>query len=130
MKLKQIKYMNFSEQIKTEILESDNKAFATNGKHGLNVVPVSTIRIVNDEILLMNYFLNKTLENILENPKIALTCWKGLKGYQIKGSIVYVSEGEIFLEAKEWVRKNVPNRVLKGLIILNPEEIYDISPTV
>lgn len=122
--------MNLSPQIIEEILQTDSKALATYGKHGINVVPVSTIRIVDDKILLMNYFLDKTLENIIENPHIALSCWKGLKGYQIKGVVTYVADGTVFDEARVWVAQNVSNRTLKGLLIITPENIYDISPKV
>jgi len=122
--------MKLLPQIIEEILQTDSKAFATNGKHGINVVPVSTIRIVDDKILLMNYFLDKTLDNIKENPQVAISCWKGLKGYQIKGTVMYVTDGNVFEEAKGWVEKNVSNRVLKGLLIITPESVYDISPKV
>ena len=122
--------MNISPQIIEEILQSDSKALATYGKHGLNVVPVSTLRIVDGKVLLMNYFLDKTLENIIENPNVAISCWKGLKGYQIKGVIEYIDNGTVFDEAKEWVDQNVSNRTLKGLLIMTPEKIYDISPKV
>ncbi len=122
--------MKLSPQVIEGILQADSKAFATNGKHGINVVPVSTIRIVDNKILLMNYFLGKTLDNIAENPQIALSCWKGLSGYQIKGTALYVVAGDIFKEAKEWVEKNVSNRTLKGLLVITPENVYDISPKV
>jgi len=122
--------MKLSPQVIEGILQADSKAFATNGKNGINVVPVSTIRIVDDKILLMNYFLGKTLDNIAENPHVALSCWRGLKGYQIKGTVLYVADGDIFEEAKEWVEKNVLNRKLKGLLIITPENVYDVSPKV
>jgi len=120
--------MKLSPQIVDIILHADNKALATTGPHGINVVPVSTVRIVGDNILLMNYFLKKTLDNILEQPHIALVCWKGFDGYQIKGTVEYSESGDAFEEARTWVEKNLKNRVLKGLIILKPENIYDISP--
>ena len=122
--------MKLSPQVIEGILQADSKAFATNGKHGINVVPVSTIRIENNKILLMNYFLGKTLENIAENPHVALSCWKGLSGYQIKGTVLYFKDGDVFEEAKDWVEKNVPNKTLKGLLIITPENIYDVSPKV
>ncbi len=122
--------MKLLPQVIEGILQADSKAFATNGKHGINVIPVSTIRVVDDKILLMNYFLGKTLENIEENPHVALTCWKGLTGYQIKGTALYAIDGDVFKEAKEWVEQNVSNRTLKGLLIITPEYVYDISPRV
>lgn len=120
--------MELTSEITNAILFATSKALATTGKHGINVVPVSTIRIVDNKILLMNYFLNKTLDNVLENPNVSLVCWKGLGGYQIKGSVEYVDTGTMFEEAKEWVVKNVPSRNLKGLLILEAKEICDVSP--
>ena len=122
--------MKLSPQVIEGILQADSKAFATNGKHGINVVPVSTIRIENNKILLMNYFLGKTLENIAENPHVALSCWKGLSGYQIKGTVEYLASGDKFEQARYWVKKNVSNRILKGLLIITPEKVYDVSPKV
>ncbi len=120
--------MTLSTDIIEAVLQSQNKALASIGKGGINVVPVSTIRVENNTIWLMNYFLRKTLDNIIENPNIALSCWTGLKGYQIKGTVEYVAEGAVYENARQWVIDNVPNRVLKGLLIITPSEIYDISP--
>ncbi len=120
--------MELSPQVGTALLEAKSKALATMGKHGLNVVPVSTVRIVNNEILLMNYFMKKTIENILEQPRVALTFWSGLEGYQIKGSVEYQDNGDTFEEAKKWVNENVADRTLIGLLILTPEETHNVSP--
>ena len=120
--------MRLSPQIIKMITDSDSKALATIGQFGINVVPVSTIRIVDGKILLMNYFLKKTLANIAENPHVALACWKGLVGCQIKGTVRYVDTGPEFEETKDWVTENVANRTLKGLLEITPNEIYDVSP--
>lgn len=120
--------MRLSPEIIEDILQADNKALASYGTHGINVVPVSTVRVVDEKILLMNYFMNKTLENIIEQPTVALVCWKGMKGCQIKGTVRYVSEGDEFQEAKEWIEKNVSNRTLKGLLVLTPESLHSVTP--
>ncbi len=120
--------MKLSPRMIDIVLHADSKALATTGPHGINVVPVSTVRIDGDNILLMNYFLKKTLDNIFEEPRLALVCWKGFDGYQIKGTVEYSESGDAFEEAYVWVEKNLKNRVLKGLIILKPESVYDVSP--
>lgn len=120
--------MELTSKIIQAILEADSKALATTGRHGINVVPVSTVRVVGGKILLMNYFLHKTLENLLDEPKAALVYWKGLEGYQIKGSIEYVAGGEQFDEAKRWIEDNVADRTLLGLLVMTPEEAHNISP--
>ncbi len=111
------------------IVSADSKALATCAKGGLNVVPVSSIKVVGGKIWLINYFMDKTLANILENNNVALVCWKKMMGYQIKGLVSYETEGEDFNLAVDWIKAILPERVVKGLIILAPKEIYDISPT-
>jgi predicted pyridoxine 5'-phosphate oxidase superfamily flavin-nucleotide-binding protein len=111
------------------ILQANSKALATFGSQGLNVVPISSVKIVDGQIWLINYFMEKTLENILENQEVALVCWSGMFGYQIKGQAVYVEEGESFEQAKQWVKEILPERIVKGLVIITPKELFDIAPT-
>ncbi len=120
--------MQLSQEIIDILLDSENKAFATTGKDRINVVPVSTMYIIDGKIWLINYFFKKTLENILEEPRAALVCWKGFCGYQIKGQVEYIENGVLFEKAKEMVFQKLPDRIVKGLLILKPEEVYNISP--
>lgn len=120
--------MEFSPKIAEAILQADSKALATSGKHDINVVPVSTVRVVGGKILLMNYFFKKTLTNVQEQPHVALAFWSGLNGYQIKGRVEYIDSGSVFEEARQWVTDHVADRTLLGLLVLTPEEIYDVSP--
>lgn len=111
------------------ILQANSKALATFGSQGLNVVPISSVKIVDGQIWLINYFMEKTLENILKNQEVALVCWSGMFGYQIKGQATYVEEGESFEQAKQWVKEILPERIVKGLVIITPKELFDIAPT-
>ena len=111
------------------ILEATSKALATYGKHGINVIPVSTIKVVDGDIWLINYFMDKTLQNITSNNNVALVCWLKMMGYQIKGEAEIFTKGEKFEEAVKWVKQILPDRTVKGLLILHPKEIFDISPT-
>jgi predicted pyridoxine 5'-phosphate oxidase superfamily flavin-nucleotide-binding protein len=110
------------------ILSAEAKALATYSNDNLNVVPVSSIKIMEGKIWLINYFMDKTLSNILENKSVALVCWRKMMGYQIKGVVSYVTSGQNFDEAVKWIKSILPDRVVKGLIVLTPNEIYDISP--
>ncbi len=120
--------MKFDSKVSDFLLQADNKALATFGRHGLNVVPVSTVFVVNEKVWLINYFLKKTLDNIINNRKVALTFWKGMSGYQIKGTLDYKDSGKEFEEAKNKVAEKLPDRIVKGLLIISPEEVFDISP--
>lgn len=117
------------EYIKEFILSADSKALATYSDGNLNVVPVSSVKIVGNRIWMINYFMDKTLSNILKNSSVALVCWRKMMGYQIKGSISYITEGKDFDEAVKWIYSILPDRVVKGLLVLTPDEIHDISPT-
>ena len=109
------------------ILHAESKALGTMASGVINVVPVSTITIIDDEIILVDYFMRKTIANLKENPRVSLACWKGLEGYQIKALVRYKTEGDIFSQITDWITEILPERVVKGVLILTPEEIYDIS---
>jgi predicted pyridoxine 5'-phosphate oxidase superfamily flavin-nucleotide-binding protein len=115
--------------IKEFILSADAKALATYSTDNVNVVPVSSIRIQEDKVWLINYFMDKTLANIINNKKVALVCWRKMMGYQIKGDVSYFTEGADFDAAVGWIKEVLPERIVKGLLILTPQEIHDISPT-
>lgn len=119
--------MKLPTQVSDMVLTADSKALATTHNNIVNVVPVSSIKIVDDKIWLINYFMNKTLENITHNPHVALVCWKGLSGYQIKATVSYTTEGNAFNEAVQWIAEILPERTVTGLLILEPTEVFDIS---
>ncbi len=121
--------MNISTKHVEQIISAESKALATSCSMGINVVPVSTIKYLDEKIILVNYFMGKTLNNIKENPEVALVCWKGLEGIQIKGVTEYVEKGDLYTSIKEWVKQILPDRVVKGILVLTPHELYDISVT-
>lgn len=119
--------MKLSQKVIDIVLNADGKALATHYKDSVNVVPVSSIKIVEDRIWLINYFFAKTLQNIIGNPHASLACWKELEGYQIKAKVTYVTDGDAFNEAKRWIADILPERIVKGLLILEPTEVFDVS---
>lgn len=121
--------MNISKKHVEQIIGADAKALATIGAKGINVVPVSTIKYLDEKIILVNYFMGKTLDNIKQNSEIALVCWKGLEGIQIKGVAEHIEDGDLFTSIKEWVKEILPDRIVKGILVLTPRELYDISAT-
>lgn len=119
--------MKLSEEIKTVLLHAEAKALATSTKNEINVVPVSSVKIVDNKIWLIDYFFNKTQQNVLENPKVALTFWIGLKGYQLKATTTYLTKGTDFNAATKWIAGVHPNRTVKGLLVLSTDAVFDIS---
>jgi uncharacterized pyridoxamine 5'-phosphate oxidase family protein len=117
------------DSVKKFLLVADSKALATYADGDINVVPVSTIMVESDEIWLVDYFMNKTIKNILQDENVSLTAWKDLFGYQIKCKAKYETGGEKFNKTVAHVKQILPERVVKGVLILNPKEIFDIAPT-
>ncbi len=113
--------------VRDSILTAEAKALSTVSDEGVNVVPVSVVEVVGEEIQLFDFFMKKTAENIIKNPGVALACWKGLCGVQIKAIARYETEGSLFSEAVASMKERFPERTLKGVIILKPERIFDIS---
>ncbi len=110
------------------VLQADGKALATlSVDNEVNVVPVSSVRIIDGKIVLVNYFFGKTLENIEQNPAVSLACWKGLEGYQIKALAGYETEGKMFEEIKAWINEILPERLVKGVLVLTPMAVFDVS---
>lgn len=109
------------------VTSADAKAFATTGPNGLNVIPVSMVRVVDPEILLFDFFMDKTRVNIQTETEFALSCWSETKGVQIKGALQYITTGNQFQDAVDWVATQNPDRVVNGLLVLSVREVWDIS---
>jgi Pyridoxamine 5'-phosphate oxidase len=118
----------FSSTVIDILTTATAKAFATNGNAGINVIPVSMIKVNDDTIWLFDFFMDKTAQNLYTDTQVALTAWTDMKGVQIKASANYCTEGDAFTEAVIWVKEQNPARIVKGLIILTPTKIHDISP--
>ncbi len=121
--------MQLPENIILALESAEGKALATISDDGVHVVPVSTCYVIDRQIVLVNYFMGQTLENLIKNNRVALAFWKGLSGYQIKGEIEYQTGGEIFASVVAKVAISLPTRVVKGVLVLKISEVYDISAT-
>lgn len=110
------------------LLNADAKALATYHDGNLNVVPVSTVKIVDEKVLLVDYFMGKTAQNVQKNDSVALVFWKDMKGFQIKGRCDYLTSGGHFDDTVGWAKTAFPDRTVKGVLLITPEEIHDIAP--
>ncbi len=107
--------------------DASSKVLATTGPSGINAVPVSSIRCIDTMVWLFDYFMQKTRINVRENPFVSLVAWNGLDGYQIKGLIQYHDSGAVFDKAVSWVAQQHPSRTLRGVLLLEPQEVQSIS---
>jgi predicted pyridoxine 5'-phosphate oxidase superfamily flavin-nucleotide-binding protein len=100
-----------------------------------NVVPIGAVKILDDEtILISDQFFLKTLRNLRQNPKVALSFWdsENGEGYQIKGEASIQTEGKIFEDTVEWIRElseklGHPLKS-KGAIVVKISDIYYVTP--
>lgn len=76
---------------------------------------------------MIDYFFKKTKSNFLNNPKVALTFWNGTKGFQVKANVKYLTVDKLYEIAKEWIAEIHPDRTIKGLLILEIDQVFDIS---
>ncbi len=119
--------LKWDKEIQNFLLTSLSKSLATNGRHGLNVVPVSSLEVIDDQIWLFDFFMNKTAQNIESEAEVALVCWTGAKGYQFKGKAQQFYDGEQFDAALAIAAIKFPNRKLQGLIIITVNKIWNVS---
>jgi uncharacterized protein len=123
-----------TERMKEIFEKQETLVLATASKDGIpHVVPINAKKIIDEETLLISdQFFHKTLFNLRENPRVAITMWDKLEGYQIKGTVTIETAGTRFEETARWIdavgkKLNIPLRS-KGALIVKIEELYNVSP--
>jgi predicted pyridoxine 5'-phosphate oxidase superfamily flavin-nucleotide-binding protein len=105
---------------------------ATASKDGTpNVVPIGVVELVSDDtIWITDNFMNKSLENLKVNPKIALYIWgPEIKGcFQIKGLATVKTSGGDFDAMKEKINKKNPAMPARSLIIVKITDVFECQP--
>ena len=119
-----------NEQVK-KLLEEQIWYLATCGDEP-NVVPVGFKAVLEDGTLAVgDVFMNITRSNVLNNGKIAIAVCNPAtaEGYQIKGSVQYVTEGpvlDLFQAMAEATFKGAANA--KGALVIAPEKVIVSTP--
>ncbi len=108
-------------------------ALATANKKCIpNVVPIGFLWVANDdEIWVIDNYLNKTLKNIKENPVAAVYAMGGETGkecVQVKGKCTYFTSGADYEAAVEMAHKKNPGYPAKGLVKIKIECAFDTTP--
>lgn len=95
-----------TEEIRESLKGTKIAFLATASKDGTpNVVPIAVVKFLDDETLLISdQYFGKTLNNLKENPKIALTWWGEKEGFQIKADVTIHTNDDIFRHDVEWAR--------------------------
>ena len=103
---------------------------STSSKEGIpNTIYLKFLKVYNDEqILIANNKFFKTEKNLLENPEASFLVLdkENKKSYQIKGTIKFHKDDQIFIDTVKWVEDKRSNPMIypKSGIILNVKEIY------
>ncbi len=105
---------------------------ATASKDGTpNVIPIGIVELISDDtIWITDNFMNKTLDNLKANPKIALYVWgPEIKGcFQIKGHVTIKTSGKEYDEMKAKINKKNPALPARSLLIVKITEVFECKP--
>ena len=96
-----------------------------------NVVPIAFCQLMGDDtIWIVDNFMNKTMANIRENPKIAMYLWgPEIKGcFQIKGTLKIVTSGENYDKMKMLVNEKKPGLPARTLLVMKITEVFECMP--
>jgi len=94
-----------------------------------NVVPIGAFKILDDETLLISdQYFHKTLQNMTENPLVALSWWGEKGGFQIKGPVTIHTNDMIFREDVAWMKEVRPHLAPKSAVIMKISDVYQVKP--
>ncbi len=97
-----------------------------------NAVPVAFKDVTADgKLVVGDVFLDTTLKNIAENGKIAVSVYnpETMEGYQIKGHVEYLTEGEWVSAFKKAVEAMFNGAATaKGALLITPERTIVTTP--
>lgn len=118
-----------TDEIKESLKTTKIAYLATATKDGFpNVVPIAAVKFLDDETLLISdQYFGKTLNNLKENPKIALTWWGDKDGFQIKADITIHTDDEIFRKDVEWVKSIKDTLNPKSAIVAKITAVYAVK---
>lgn len=113
------------------LLESQIWYLATYDKEP-NSVPMAFKSITPDgKLAIASVFMKTSIENIQKNGRASISACdiNTMKGYQIKGSAVYLTEGELVDNFKKIVSEKMDGKVTaQGVVVVTPETIIVTTP--
>jgi len=106
-------------------------ALATASKTGEpNVVPMQQCWWYDDSTLVVgDFFMKATKANIQENGRASFTIWQNdpREGYKFNGSAEYRTDGAEYDMANGEMKKKMPDKNFKGVVVIRVEKVYDIK---
>ncbi len=122
--------VTLTQEIKESLQGTKTAFLATSSKNGIpNVVPIAAFRVLDDgTMLISDQYFNKTLQNMQENPKIALSWWGDKGGFQIKGNVTIHTDDEFFGQNVAWMKEIWPKFVPKSAVLVKITDVYIVKP--
>lgn len=119
-----------------EIKEIFNKnkvmPMATASKSGVpNVAPMASIQLVGgDTVWVMDNYMVKTLENLKENPIVALYFYdpESRRCFQIKGTTEIKTSGPDYEKSRDQMKAKSDKYPAKSLVIVKITEVFECTP--
>ncbi|PKL70881.1 MAG: flavin-nucleotide-binding protein [Methanomicrobiales archaeon HGW-Methanomicrobiales-1] len=122
--------VTLTDEIKESLTGTKLVFMATSSKEGMpNVVPIGAFKLLDNETLLISdQFFLKTLQNLKDNPKVAISWWAEKGGFQLKGPVTLHTNDKIFQQDVAWMKEFKANLSPKSAVILKISEVYQIKP--
>ncbi len=122
--------VKLTEEVKESLKGVKNIYLATSSKAGVpNVIPMGAFKLMDDEtMLLSDQFMQKSLANMMENPKIALTFWGEKGGFQLKGTVTLHKDDQVFKDDVTWVKGMKATLNPKTAIVMKITDVYAVKP--
>ncbi len=119
-----------TEEIKESLKGIKSIYLATCSRAGVpNVVPMATYKFLDDEtMLLADNFMQKTLTNMKENPRVAFVFWGEKGGFQVKGTVTLHTDDQVHKDTVAWVKSMRPNFNPKTGIVMKITDVYMVKP--
>ncbi|MCK8517467.1 pyridoxamine 5'-phosphate oxidase family protein [Methanoculleus sp. 7T] len=119
-----------------EIKEIFNKnkviPMATASKNGVpNVAPMAAIQLVGDDtVWIMDNYMVKTLENLKENPIVALYFYdpESRRCFQIKGATEIKTSGPDYEKFREKMKAKSDKYPAKSLVVMKITDVFECTP--
>jgi uncharacterized protein len=116
----------------TKVLAENMWSIATFSEEDVNVVPVGFKTLADNGTLLVgDIMLDTTIKNVNANGRIAVSAYdpKTSEGYQVKGSAMYFTEGEVLDSMRAAAMEKFNGAVsVKGVIVITPEKVIVTTP--
>ena len=122
--------VKLTEDIKESMKGVKTIFLATSSKAGVpNVVPMGAFKVLDDEtMLLSDQFMQKSLANMMENPRVAISYWGEKGGFQIKGTVTLHTNDQVFKDDVAWVKSIRDTLNPKTAIVMKISDVYAVKP--